>query len=119
MRRQTRVALITSCLALLFFHGPARGGDGVSIKITNDSTEDLMVTVYDTSSNPRRIVLTNARINGFTSVPISLMANAGGRGQLEWTATSTDPNFQRCGHASAAVSNAESVNVHADSTCAA
>jgi hypothetical protein len=119
MRPQTKVALILSCLAMLFFQGPARGNDGVAINITNDSTDDIMVTVYDMSSNPGRIVLTNARINGFTSVPISLVANAGGRAQLEWTATNTDPNFPRCGHASAAVSNAESVNVHADSTCAA
>ena len=119
MRRQTKVALILSCLPLLFFQGRARGGEGVEVKITNDSTEDIMVTVYDMSTNPGRVVLANARINGFTSIPIALTADADGRANVAWTATSTDPVFPKCGHANSAVGKDDSVNVSADSACAA
>jgi hypothetical protein len=103
--------------ALLLAH-TARGAEGVSVTITNDSTEDILVTVYDTSTNPKRTVLAGARITGFTSVPVSLTANASGKATLSWSATNVDPEFPKCGHADAAVDDADSVSVHADSECA-
>jgi hypothetical protein len=118
MRRLTKAALILSCLPLLLV-GTALGGEGVEIKITNDGTEDIVVTVYDMNTNPERVVLTNARINGFTSVPISLVGDASGRANLTWTATSTDAVSPKCGHANTVVRNAASVSVHADSSCSA
>jgi hypothetical protein len=116
MRSHTKAALILSCLPA-FFVATAQSGEGVDVKITNDGTEDIVVNVYDMSSNPARLVLTNERINGFTSVPISLIADASGQANLAWTATSTDPTFHRCGHAKTVVGNDASVTVHADSTC--
>jgi hypothetical protein len=110
--------VLLSCLPLLLA-GTALGGEGVEVKITNDGTEDVVVTVYDMNTHPKKVVLTNARINGFTSVPISLIGDANGMGNVSWTATSTDPNFKKCGHATMTVSNAGSVSVHADSTCSA
>lgn len=89
----------------------------VSVKITNDGTEDILVTVYDRSTNPARTVLANARISGFASVPISVAGDASGKANLSWTATSADPVSPKCGHADAVVSNAGSVSVHADSSC--
>jgi hypothetical protein len=118
MRSHMKAAFIMSCLPV-FLAGTAQGGDGVDVKITNDGTEVIMVTVYDMSEGPGRMVLANARINGFSSVPISVIADASGRANLRWTATSTDPAFPKCGHANTVVVNAESVNVHADSTCSA
>jgi hypothetical protein len=118
MRRQPNATLILSCLSLLFLGEAARGADGVEVTITNDSTDDILVTVYDMSTNPGRMVLTGARISGFTSVPVSLVPDISGKARLSWTATSTDPDFPQCGHASVVVSNADTVNVHADSTCA-
>jgi hypothetical protein len=109
--------LILSALALLSA-GTALG-QGVEVKITNDGTEDILVTVYDRTTQPERAVLTNQRINGFTSVPISLVGDATGRANLSWTATSADPDSQKCGHADTVVGNDDSVNVHADSTCKA
>jgi hypothetical protein len=106
-----------SCLALLCTSA-ALGGDGVEVKITNDGTEDILVTVYDTNSGPRQAVLTNTRITGFSSMPISLSEDATGKGHLSWTAISTDSTSPRCGHSSATVSNADTVNVHVDSSCA-
>jgi hypothetical protein len=99
--------------------GPVLADEGVDVKITNDGTQDIVVTVYDMNTKPKHVVLINARINGFTSVPISVVADAAGKANVSWTATSTDPAFPKCGHAAVVVENAASVNVHADSTCPA
>ena len=40
--------------------GTALGGEGVQVKITNDGTQDIVVTVYDMNANPRVILLRNA-----------------------------------------------------------
>lgn len=117
MRIPTRMALITSCLSLLY--AGAILAQGVEVKITNDGTEDILVTVYDTTTNPERVVLTRQRINGFTSVPISLVGDATGRASLSWTATTADTASPKCGHADTVVGNADSVNVHVDSVCGA
>jgi hypothetical protein len=117
MRTPMRIALMTSCLSLLY--AGAILGQGVEVKITNDGTEDILVTVYDRTTNPERAVLTRERINGFTSVPISLAADATGRASLSWTATSTGTASPKCGHADTVVGNADSVNVHVDSSCGA
>jgi hypothetical protein len=106
------------CLPLLLA-GSVLADEGVDVKITNDGTEDIVVTVYDMNTKPSRVVLINARINGFTSVPISVVADAAGKANVSWTATSTDPTFPKCGHAAVMVDNAGSVSVHADSTCSA
>lgn len=118
MRSHVKAGLILSCLPLLFA-GTALGGDGIDVKITNDGTQDILVTVYDMDASPQRVVLANARINGFTSVPISLIGDAAGRASLSWTAATTDKAFRQCGHADTVVSDAASVNVHADSSCGA
>ena len=116
MSGYARALLMSSCLSLLLA-GAAFGGEGVDVKITNDGAEPILVNVYDTSTSPERVVLSNTRIYGFTSVPVSLIADGTGRGNLSWTATSTDPVFRTCGHASTVVGDAASVNVHADSSC--
>jgi hypothetical protein len=116
MRSHIKAALILSGLSV-FWAGTAISDDGVDVKITNDGTEDILVTVYDMNTSPGRVVLTNTRINGFTSVPVSLVADASGRANLRWTATNTDHTFPKCGHANTSVANADSVTVHADSTC--
>jgi hypothetical protein len=117
MRSSIKGVLILSCLPLLYA-APVLA-EGVEVRITNDGTEDILVTVYDKTTDPARVVLTNARINGFASVPISLVGDATGRANLSWTATSADPVSRKCGHAESVVSNAASVNVHADASCSA
>jgi hypothetical protein len=116
MNSHLKPVLLFGGLSLLLA-GTALSDEGVSVKITNDGTEDIVVTVYDVNAGPGRRVLTNERINGFTTVPISVVADATGMANLRWTATSTDSSSPKCGHASAQVGNDGSVNVHADSTC--
>jgi len=104
----------------LLMIGTALGGEGVQVKITNDGTEDIVVTVYDMNAQPQRILLQNARINGFTSVPVSAIADASGRANLSWTATSTDAQSMKCGHGDMrGIGNDAEINVHADSSCSA
>jgi hypothetical protein len=116
MSGKIKAALILALPLLMI--GTALGGEGVQVKITNDGTQDIVVTVYDMNANPRAILLQNARINGFTSVPISAIADATGRANLAWTATSVDATSTKCGHADTlGLSNDSAVNVHADSSC--
>jgi hypothetical protein len=116
MRGNIKAALILALPLLMV--GTALGGEGVQVKITNDGTQDIVVTVYDMNANPRVTLLRNARINGFTSVPVSAIADATGRANLSWTATSTDATSTRCGRDdTVALRNDSAVNVHADSSC--
>jgi hypothetical protein len=115
MRSLLMAILILIAVPLLL--AGAIHGDGVAVTITNDGAEDIMVTVYDKSTN--RVVLNNHRLNSFTSVPLSFLADPNGRANLSWTAISAESLSPRCGHADAEVSNASSVNVHVDSTCSA
>jgi hypothetical protein len=117
-RGPIKAALILTCMPLLFIASAARA-DGIDVTISNDGTENLVVTVYDMNSLPRRAVLTNARINGFSSLSISLITDASGKGRLSWTATSTDPTFPKCGHSDETVGIAGSISVHVDSSCGA
>jgi hypothetical protein len=117
MRAKFKPAIILGCLPL-FMAGPALSGEGVQVKITNDGTQDIVVTVYDMNVQPRKIVLQNARINGFTSVPISAVGDETGRANLSWTATSTDATSRKCGHDNTlGLGNDAAVSVHADSSC--
>jgi hypothetical protein len=102
----------------LLMIGTALSGEGVQVKITNDGTQDIVVTVYDMNAKPQRILLQNARINGFTSVPVSAIADATGRANLSWTATSADAASKKCGHDDTlGLSDDSAVSVHADSRC--
>jgi hypothetical protein len=117
MRGKLIVALLATAIPVLLA-GAALGGEGVQVNITNDGTEDIVVTVYDMNTRPRRVVLENARINGFTSVPINAIGDATGRANLSWTATSADRSSPKCGHAdTVAVNNDGSLNVRAESSC--
>src|ERR1700749_2154594 len=118
MRREIKAGTIT-ILALVFLAtGTALGGEGVQVKITNNGTQDIVVTVYDMNAKPRAILLQNARINGFTSVPVSAIADATGHANLSWTATSAGTTSAKCGHDDTpALINDSAVSVHADSSC--
>jgi hypothetical protein len=111
--------LLLTCLPLLLVSAAAVGGlNGVDVTITNDGTEDVVVTVYDTSTHPNSVVLAHERINGFTRIPVSLSPDDNGQGNLAWTAVSADPASRRCGHAAKqGLSDSASVHVHADSEC--
>jgi hypothetical protein len=113
------------CLVLLLISAAAAGGlNGVDVTIANDGTEDVVVTLYDTSSQPNgqsnAVVFARERINGFTKIPVSLAADESGRANLAWTAVTVDPGSRKCGHATrTGLSDSALVSVHADSDCGA
>jgi len=111
--------LMLSCLPLLLVSATAVGGlNGIDVTINNDSTEDVVVTVYDMSTEPNGVVLSHERINGFTKIPVSLAADDSGRANLAWTAVSVDPNSRKCGHAiRQGLTDSASVRVRADGEC--
>jgi hypothetical protein len=88
------------------------------VVISNDSTDDVMVTVYDMSTHPSSMVLASERINGFTQIPIALSLDETGRGNVAWSAVSVDPRSRKCGHAEkTGLTDSQAVSVHADSEC--
>jgi hypothetical protein len=101
-KHMQRKILITLCIAACRWHvltKPAFSDNGVSLNITNDGTDDIDVTVYDTTLGPKAVVLSHARINGFTTVPLSVAADDTGHGNISWTAVTADKTDRKCGHA--------------------
>jgi hypothetical protein len=118
MHRKIGKVLIFAVAPLLLIAATALGGEGVAVNITNDGTDDILVTVYDMTVGPNAVVLAHARLNGFTTVPISATPDANGLANLSWTAISADANARKCGHAnSTGLSDSSSLTVHADSNC--
>jgi hypothetical protein len=104
---------------LMLFGAIALAGDGVNLRITNDSINDVFVTVRDMNTNPNVTVVDHQRINGFAKIPVSVSADATGRANISWTAIRVDDLDRRCGHAAqTGLDNDANVNVHADSDCA-
>jgi hypothetical protein len=105
-------------IAALLASGSTFADDGVPLKITNDGTTDIVVTVYDLNASPRRVVVASQRINGFSTVSISVTAGADGMGSVSWTATTVDSDSRLCGRANRQnLANDTEVRVHADSPC--
>ena len=50
MRGTNKAALIVALPLSMI--GTALGGEGVQLKITNDGTQDIVVTVYDMNAQP-------------------------------------------------------------------
>ncbi len=114
---QARAALLLAVPLLLI--GAGAFADGVPVSITNNGTEDIVVTVYDTTLRPHEVVMSQ-RINGFSSVPLTMSPDASGRANVSWTAVTVDPNHRRCGHAEQkGLADSSTVNVSAHSACAA
>jgi hypothetical protein len=105
---------------LLFFLGSplVLGGDGLTITINNDSSDNLLVTVYDRSATPPQQVMSRTPIYGNASLTVSIAIDSSGHGQLSWTAMTADHDMRQCGHgAKANLNDGDTVNVHADSDC--
>jgi hypothetical protein len=117
MKRKVGIALIIGIIPLIW-SASAFAGDGVAVNITNDSTDTIVVTVYDMTSGPNVVVISHMRINGFTTIPVQVMPDSSGRALVSWTATSTDSLTRRCGHEDlVALDDSASLTVRADSSC--
>jgi hypothetical protein len=100
--------------------GSALAGDGVTVKVLNDTPDALTVTVYDRHARPPQAVVSGEVINGNSSISVSVSADAAGRGHLSWTATSVDRDRRRCGHKDKpGVNDGDTIRVHANRSCPA
>jgi hypothetical protein len=106
--------------SLVLFAATSLGGEGIELNITNDGTEYIFVTVYDSNTGPPTAVIQNVRISGFATVPVSVTPDVNGKANVSWTATSGDGGTRKCGHGNrAALEGSATINVHADSVCTA
>jgi len=94
-------------------------GGGVMLTISNDTSNNLLVTIYDLGASPRQQVLSRRPLYGNASITVSITQDASGRGHLWWTAMSLDRDMRKCGHDDKAdLNDGDTVNVYADSDCA-
>jgi hypothetical protein len=94
------------------------GGDGLMITVKNDSSDNLLVTVYDRSTTPPQRVVSRTPIYGNASISVSITLDSAGRGHLSWTAMSIDPDMRMCGTGDEAnLNDGDTVNVHAGDDC--
>jgi hypothetical protein len=111
-------AVVMGVMPLVLFAATSLGGEGIDLNITNDGTENIFVTVYDTNTAPPTAVMHNARVGGFTTVPVSVTPDVAGKANVSWTATGGDDGARKCGHGvRAALEGSATINVHADSVC--
>jgi hypothetical protein len=93
-------------------------GEGLTITISNDTSDNIYVTAYDRNTNPPQMVLASRRIYGSASLTVSISADSSGQGHLSWTATTIDRDLNMCGHNDKPnLNDRDTVNVDADSDC--
>jgi hypothetical protein len=118
MQITNRSRALPTLFSLLLLGAAVRADDSkVGITITNDDTNDIMVTVYDMNTHPHSALLVNERIGGFSSVPISIATNSGGNGHLYWTATTAADKPQCSQNDSSSLSDGATVHVYGHSDC--
>jgi hypothetical protein len=112
---------LTITLASLWFclGSVSAFGEGLTIIISNDTSDNIYVTAYDRNTNPPQMVLASRRIYGSASLTVSISADSSGQGHLSWTATTIDRDLNMCGHNDKPnLNDRDTVNVDADSDCA-
>jgi hypothetical protein len=114
-----RKAVVTLGLSLMLLASAETvADDPVMIRVYNDDTDDIVLSVYDMNAQPPEAVVANQRINGFAWIPIFVTAGAVGKGHVKWVARTVDPNFHRCGYQEMrGVANDALVYVSVNSSC--
>jgi hypothetical protein len=117
MRSVKRITLI-GALGVWVSTSVVAGDGGLTITISNDSTSNLLVTVYDLNTDPAQKILASQVINGFATVSVSVSADDSGHGHLSWSATTVDRDMRQCGHRDKSdLNDGDTVHVSADGDC--
>lgn len=107
-------ACLVTCLSAHF----AFGYGGLTITILNNSSDTVLVTIYDQSPKPPKQILAGRPIYGNASLTVSIATDIRGRGHLSWTAIGADRDMHRCGsNELTGLHDGDTVNVYADSDC--
>jgi hypothetical protein len=92
--------------------------DAFMITLRNDTTDNLLVTVYDESAAPPQQVLSRRPLYGNASIAVLVGEDSSGRGHVFWSAMSLDSDMRMCGHSDRPnLSDGDTVKVYADSDC--
>jgi hypothetical protein len=111
-------SIMLVCLILALSSTSAVGQQGLTITISNDTSDNIYVTAYDQNANPPQIVLSSRPIYGSASITLTITADASGMGHLSWTATTIDRDMHKCGHNDKPnLNDGDTVHVHADADC--
>jgi hypothetical protein len=111
-------AFVYSILSLgsLSVFGQTDGG--ITLTINNNTSDNLLVTIYDLGVSPRQTILSNRAIYGNASITVSISEGASGSGHVLWTAMSQDSDMRMCGHEDKTnLKNGDVVSVYADGDC--
>jgi hypothetical protein len=96
----------------------AFGDDTMNIRVYNDTSDEIVVTVYDMNAAPPGPVLLRQTIDGFAWFPVLLTPGFEGSGHVRWKAETTGTGFHRCGHAErGGLGNDAMLHVFTDSDC--
>ena len=118
MRITGKAAIILGISLALFASGPASAGDTVQLRLYNDASDSIVVTVWDLNGRSPGPAVVSERINGFAWIPIFVSAGAVGKGHVKWIARTVDPTFHRCGYQEMrGVANDALVYVSVNSSC--
>jgi hypothetical protein len=116
--KRQAAALVYSILSLASLSVFGQEGGGIKLTITNNTSDNLLVTIYDMGVSPRQTILSNRAIYGNASITVSISVDASGSGHVSWTAMSQDPDMRKCGHEdNANLNNGDTVSVYADGSC--
>jgi hypothetical protein len=119
MRTANRPTIALGYLASWLICASASGGDDVlTVTINNNTSDNLLVTVYDQNTSPAQRVLSTTPIYGNASLSVSISPDGSGMGHLSWTAMTIDHDMRQCGHNDkAGLNDGDVVNVQADGDC--
>jgi hypothetical protein len=116
MRAAIRILLAYA--ASMLAGASAFAGSGLTVSIHNDSSDTILVTVYDLNANGQQRVLSNEVISGNASVAVPIGTDDQGRGHVSWRARTSDDNMRMCGGGDAGgLKDGDSISVQADSSC--
>jgi hypothetical protein len=117
MRTFNRSTIALACV-FLCMDSAAVLGDGVTITVRNDTSDNLIVTIYDRNTSPPQKVLSSEVVLGSASIPVSISADSSGHGHLSWTAITVDPDMRMCGHKDKPnLNDGDTVHIQADGDC--
>jgi hypothetical protein len=111
------VALVSLFLSLGSLSVFGQAGT-ITLTINNNTSDPLLVSVYDMGASPRQQLLANRAIYGNASVTVSVTQDDSGKGHVQWTAMNQDPDMRMCGHDDKTdLNDGDTVNVYTDGDC--
>jgi hypothetical protein len=110
--------LVLTAAAASMVRTSALADGTLTLHIANNSTDNLLITLYDRNLRRHQTVLSGQLIYGNASISTSISADASGRGHVYWTAMTTDRDMRQCAqHDEPHVNDGETIHVSANGPC--